>query len=129
MKKKAGIILILISLFCKSFSNFHKDSIIKQVEGIASYYSLKLHHSKTSTGERYHKNKMTAASNLFPLNSIVKVISLESNDSVIVRINDRMSNKMLKKNRVIDLSYIAAKKMHFLKQGLINVKVILLPNE
>ena len=92
--------------------------------GLASYYSHSLHGSKTANGERYHKHKMTAASNLLPINSKVIVYNLKNNDSVIVRINDRMSPKMLNKKRIIDLSYTAAKKLKFLKQGLLMVKVV-----
>lgn len=96
----------------------------KVAEGIASYYSNSLHGTKTSNGERYKKHEYTAASNVFPLNTWVYAISIETNDTIKVRINDHMHPDMLKIGRVIDLSYIAAKKLHFLNTGIIPIKVI-----
>ncbi len=80
-----------------------------KVRGIASFYSANLNGTLTSTGERYKNKKYTAASNLFLLNTIVRVTSLKNGKSVLVRINDRMHPSMLRKGRVIDLSGAAAK--------------------
>ncbi len=96
----------------------------KVAMGIASYYSNHLHGTLTSTGERYNKYEYSAASNVFPLNTWVYAISIETNDTVKVKINDRMHPNMLKIGRVIDLSYISAKKLHFLNKGLLPIKVI-----
>ncbi len=93
------------------------------ITGIASFYSLNLDGTKTATGERYRNNKMTAASNDFKLNTWVRVTNLKNHRSVIVRINDRMHNRMQKKGRVVDLSRIAASRLGFLKNGLARVRV------
>jgi rare lipoprotein A (peptidoglycan hydrolase) len=82
-----------------------------KVRGIASFYSANLNGTLTSTGERYKNKKYTAASNLFLLNTIVRVTSLKNGKSVLVRINDRMHPSMLRKGRVIDLSGAAAKNL------------------
>jgi rare lipoprotein A len=55
-----------------------------------------------------------------PFNTIVKVTNLSNNKSVVVRINDRGPYE---KDRVIDLSKSAAKKLDFIKLGLTQVKV------
>lgn len=95
----------------------------KSVNGIASFYSSNLDGTLTSTGERYRNNKLTAASNNFPLNTWVKVTSLFNGKSVVVRINDRMHPRMKKKGRVVDLSRAAANQLDFISRGITKVKV------
>lgn len=95
----------------------------KVYTGIASYYSKKLHNSKTATGERYRNEKLTGASNNVKLNTWVKVTNLSNNKTVVVRINDRMHPRMAKKGRVVDLSWSAAEKLGFIKKGLQKVKM------
>ncbi len=96
---------------------------INHIQGISSFYSKNLDGTETSTGERFYNNKYTAASNLYKLNTIVRVTNLENGRSVLVRINDRMHPNMLKKGRVIDLSQSAAKQLVFRSQGLVKVMV------
>ncbi len=76
--------------------------------GIASWYGGKFHGRRTSNGEIYDMNKLTAAHKTLPFNTIVEVTNLENNKKVIVRINDRGP---FIKNRIIDLSYKAAKRI------------------
>ncbi|MBC7650245.1 MAG: septal ring lytic transglycosylase RlpA family protein [Deinococcales bacterium] len=95
----------------------------KIIKGKASFYSLNLHGTKTSTGETFDNNKMTAASNSFKMNTWVLVTNLSNDKTVIVRINDRMHPKMAKKGRVIDLSHAAAKKLGFLQKGITKVEI------
>jgi|GEM_PF-1587644 len=99
----------------------------KTICGIASFYSLNLDGTRTSTGEIFRHKKMTAASNNFKLNTWVKVTNLSNGKVVIVRINDHMHKRMEKKGRVIDLSRTAAKALDFMKAGLTKVKVEELP--
>jgi rare lipoprotein A (peptidoglycan hydrolase) len=95
--------------------------------GTASYYSKSFEGSKTSTGEIFRNNRMSAASNDFDLNTWVRVTNLDNNKSVVLRINDRMHPRMQKKGRVVDLSRLAAKKLDFIKSGLTRVKVEVVP--
>jgi len=96
-----------------------------KVTGIASFYSAKFNGLKTASGEIYKHKKYTAASNLFLINSVVRVTNMRNGKSVLVRINDRMHPKMLKKGRVIDLSGGAAKKLSMTKKGEGIVRVII----
>ncbi|WP_298297448.1 septal ring lytic transglycosylase RlpA family protein [Hydrotalea sp.] len=116
--------------FCIAFIGKAQDSLAvvpvklpKVVTGIASFYSLNLTGTQTATGERFDNKNMTAASNSFKLNTRVRVTNLRNDKSVIVRINDRMSKRMAKKGRVIDLSRAAARKLQFMKRGLVKVRV------
>ena len=77
-------------------------------KGIASWYGKKFHGQRTANGEIYDLYKYTAAHPTLPLPCIVRVTNLETRQSVMVRVNDRGP---FKKNREIDLSYIAAKKI------------------
>ncbi len=92
-------------------------------EGMASWYGPKFHGRRTSNREVYDMHGMTAAHKTLPFNTYVKVINLENNLSVTVRINDRGP---FVGDRLIDLSYAAAKKLKMSKKGLAPVRVIAL---
>ena len=100
-----------------------KESTIKY--GMASYYAKKFHGRKTATGNIHRDELYTAACNVLPLNSWVKVTNLKNNKSVIAKINDRMHPK---NKRLIDLSQSAAKQLGYVHRGVTKVKVELLPN-
>jgi rare lipoprotein A len=91
--------------------------------GIASWYGPDFHGKLTANGEIYNMYEYTAANKTLPLGTIVKVINLNNNRSVIVRINDRGP---FVKGRIIDLSYIAGKKIGIDKTGTAPVKLIVL---
>ena len=57
--------------------------------GIASWYGSDFHNKKTTNGERYDMNTLTAAHRTLPLPSIVKVTNLENGRSLVLRVNDR----------------------------------------
>jgi rare lipoprotein A len=125
-------LIVAAFLFVGAAKSQHLDSVLnlnsldkyQAINGKASFYSKNLHGTKTSTGERYDNNKMTAASNHFKLNTWVKVTNISNGESVTVRINDRMHPRMAKKGRVIDLSRLAAVKLNFIKAGITKVQVI-----
>lgn len=90
--------------------------------GTASYYGQHWTGRLTSSGERFHKDSLTAAHKYFKFGTIVKVTNT-SNDSVrYVKINDRLpkSSKF-----IIDLSYGTAKELNFIRKGI--TKVVLEP--
>ena len=89
-------------------------------EGRASWYGRRYHGKKTSTGEVYDMFKMTAAHPTLPLPSYARVTNVTNQRSVIVRLNDRGP---FLGNRIIDLSYVAAKKLGVVSAGTGNVIV------
>jgi rare lipoprotein A len=95
--------------------------------GIASFYAAKFEGRLTATGEVFRQKFFTAASNLYKLNTWVRVTNLRNGKSVIVRVNDRMHPNMLKLGRVIDLSHTAAKTLGMTGHGLQKVKVEKVP--
>lgn len=95
--------------------------------GVASWYGRKFHGNSTANGETYDMYAMTAAHRTLPLPSYVRVTNLSNGRSVIVRVNDRGP---FMKNRLIDLSWTAAKKLGFIEQGHARVRVeLVLPGE
>ena len=93
--------------------------------GIASFYAKKFNGRKTANGDIYNSTKYTAACNVLPLNTWVKVTNLKNNKSVIVMINDRLHAKT---KRLVDLSKDAAQKLGYVGRGLTRVKVEVLRN-
>lgn len=91
--------------------------------GIASWYGTKFHGHLTSNGEVYNMFAMTAAHKTLPLPSYVRVTNLDTQQSAIVRVNDRGP---FHQDRVIDLSYSAAYKIGMLQRGTARVKLELL---
>ena len=90
-------------------------------EGIASWYGPKFQGRLTASGERFDMHKLTAAHRTLPLGTRVRVINLENGRSVVVRINDRGP---FVKNRIIDLSYEAARRLGFVQQGTARVRIV-----
>ena len=101
----------------------HSSSVIKY--GTASFYAAKFNGRRTANGEIYNSKKYTAACNVLPFSTWIKVTNLRNKKSVIVRINDRMHPK---NKRLIDLSGIAAKKINLSGRGLCRVKIEVLKN-
>ena len=88
--------------------------------GYASWYGDPYHGRRTSNGETYNKYGLTAAHRTLPFDTVVKVNNLENGKIVKVRINDRGP---FKENRVIDLSYAAAKEIDMLGPGTAKVSL------
>ncbi len=91
--------------------------------GLATYYAQKFEGGLTATGEIFRHSKLTAASNVFALNTWVRVTNLLTGKSIIVRINDRMHPSMTKKGRVLDLTMTAAKQLHIVGRGVAKVEI------
>ncbi|MBU0744110.1 MAG: septal ring lytic transglycosylase RlpA family protein [Gammaproteobacteria bacterium] len=89
--------------------------------GYASWYGSKFHGLETSTQERFNLYGMTAASPELPLPSYVQVTNLRNGKKVVVRVNDRGP---FYGNRILDLSYAAAKKLGFADHGVAPVKIV-----
>ena len=82
--------------------------------GIASWYGKKFHGRLTAMGEIYDMYAMTAAHKELPLPTAVKVTNLDNGRSVVLRVNDRGP---FHDDRLIDLSYGAARDLGFEHQG------------
>ena len=95
-----------------------KKIIIKY--GMASFYASKFNGRVTSNGDTYQGGKLTAACNVLPLGTWVKVTNLRNDRSVIVQTNDHLHPK---NKRLIDMSRTAAEQLGFIAWGITRVKV------
>ena len=88
--------------------------------GIASYYAKKFEGRKTYTGDVFRCAYMTAACNVLPMGTWIRVTNLKNNKTVVVKINDKL---YYKNKRLLDLSPAAARELGYLGDGLAKVKV------
>jgi rare lipoprotein A len=88
--------------------------------GVASWYGPDFHGKPTSSGEVYDMYQLTCAHNTFALGTTVMVTNLENGRSVELRVNDRGP---FVKERIIDLSYAAARILGMWEKGTAQVRV------
>ncbi|MGI9343674.1 MAG: septal ring lytic transglycosylase RlpA family protein [Gammaproteobacteria bacterium] len=88
--------------------------------GVASWYGKKFHGRPTSSGVIYDMYKMTAAHKALPLPTTVRVTHLGNGKSIVVTVNDRGP---FVHNRIIDLSYAAARELDMIGSGTAMVEV------
>lgn len=107
--------LLIIGLIGLSFSKHTTEN-----KGTATYYGQHYTGRLTASGERFHKDSLTAAHKTFKFGTILRVKNL-LNDSVrLVRVNDRLPKTS---RHILDLSYGSAKELNFLKQGVIPISI------
>lgn len=94
--------------------------------GIASWYGRKFHGRRTSSGEIFDMYAMTAAHKRLPIPSEIEVTNLTNGRHAVVRINDRGP---FVRNRIIDLSYAAAKQLGMLGSGTAPVEIRAISHE
>lgn len=104
----------------KKDSTKKEPKVSRVLYGTASYYADKFNGRETANGEIYDSKKMTAACNVLPLGTWIRVTNLSNNRSVIVKTNDRLHARM---TRIVDLSRVAAEKLGYIGKGLTKVKV------
>ena len=92
--------------------------------GIASWYGYETYHQEgghmTANGEAFDPRGLNAAHKHLPLPTFVRIVNLENDREIIVRVNDRGP---FIEGRIIDLSAGAAKKLGFYEKGTARVLV------
>jgi rare lipoprotein A len=94
--------------------------------GTASWYGAYFVGKPTASGEPYNMYDLTAAHPTLPLGSLVRVTNLRNGRTVVLRINDRGP---IVPDRIIDVSYSAARVLKFKEQGIQRVRLDLVPPE
>ena len=125
MKRRGAAVLLAAALLAGCSHRYHfPPSFAPPVgfveEGVASWYGPGYHGHRTSNGEVYDQEALTAAHAVFAFNTRVKVTLLSTRRSVVVRINDRFPNH---KGRVIDVSHAAAQAIGLVGPGTGRVRV------
>ena len=90
--------------------------------GTASWYGKQFHGKTTASGEDFDMFEFTAAHRKLPLGSFVKVTNLKNGKWIIVRVNDRGPYVG---NRIMDLSYSAARMLNF-RDGVERIRIDLI---
>jgi rare lipoprotein A len=85
--------------------------------GVASFYT---EGARTASGERLNPNELTAAHRTLPFGTRLRITSVASGRSVVVRVNDRGP---FVKGRAVDVSYSAAKQLGITERGVAKVKM------
>jgi rare lipoprotein A len=88
--------------------------------GVASWYGADFHGRATSSGEVYDMYQLTCAHQTLPLGTMVMVTNLENGKSLELKVNDRGP---FVKERIIDVSYAAARMLGMWEKGTASVKV------
>ena len=92
---------------------------VAQQSGKASYYAHKFHGRKTSSGVPYHKDSLTCAHRTLPFGTLLEVVNPINKKRVVVKVTDRGP---FTRNRVLDLSYAAAKELDIIRSGIAMVE-------
>ena len=117
------IVVLIGACTLPPVSTWHRDAYPARPEikqGIASWYGPGFHGRRTSSGEVYDQHAMTAAHRTLPLGTRVRVTRVDDGRSIEVRINDRGP---FVDDRMIDLSYSAAKKLGMVRAGIAKVVI------
>ncbi len=98
-----------------------------QQVGTASWYGSDFHGRPTASGETYNMYGCSAAHKTLPLGTRVRVTNLANNRKVVVPINDRGP---FVGDRIIDMSYGAARQLGMVKEGLakVHIEVLQIPS-
>jgi rare lipoprotein A len=92
------------------------------IHGWASWYGQPHHGRLTASGETFDMHRLTAAHPSLPLGTRLLVTNVANGRAVVVRVNDRGPYR---RGRILDLSYAAARALHAVEAGVINVRVAL----
>jgi len=89
-------------------------------EGIASWYGPQFHAKRTASGEVYNMYDLTAAHRVLPMQTRIRVTNVKNGKSVVLRVNDRGP---FVDNRIVDLSYAAARELDVIGPGTAQVRL------
>lgn len=92
----------------------------KVATGKASFYAHKFEGRRTSSGQTYRAKEHTAAHRFHSFGTLLEITNEANGSKTIVRVNDRGPHS---KDRLIDLSYAAAKDLGMVSSGTGNVSI------
>lgn len=117
---KIKIVLVACIVLVITFTVVaQKVEIGKKIKGSASYYHKKFNGRKTASGERLNNQDYTCAHRFFPFGTMLEIVNPSNGKWVVVRVNDRGP---FSKNRVIDLSFSAAKQLGMIQKGILKIE-------
>jgi rare lipoprotein A len=108
------------------FLFIHFSAFAQTEKGEASFYHNKFDGRGTSNGEIFRQNKYTCAHKTLPFGTWLKVTRVKNNNVIYVRVNDRLPKSS---KRCIDLSFLGAEKLDFIKNGHTPVQLDIVKSE
>ena len=122
VKRYCVLVIVLTTLLtgCGALRNSGMLDTGEVQIGMASWYGGKFHGRITTSGEKYNMHKLSAAHRTLPFGTLARVTNLDNDKNTIVRINDRGP---WISERVIDLSYGAARKLDMVNDGVARVRL------
>lgn len=129
LSRVAFAVLLLCQLLSVACSGNRKAAVpptmgVPIERGIASWYGPRFHGKTTASGERYDMNALTAAHPSLPFGTRIGVRNTRTGREVVVKVNDRGPYS---KNRIIDLSYAAAREVGVVAAGTASVEIYRIP--
>ena len=88
--------------------------------GKASWYGREFQGHRTASGEAFDFHMLTCAHRTLPIGTLLRVTNLGNRRSIMVRVNDRGP---VPAERIIDLSFAAARSLGFNGRGNAHVKL------
>lgn len=115
-------LMIIIAFLLLGSRLIAQDTIQKayKTTGLASFYAKKFNGRKTTSGQKFHNDSLTAAHKKLKFGTYVLVRNLKNDSTVIVRINDRLPQNS---KRTIDLTQKAARQLNFIRSGITKVEI------
>lgn len=101
------------------------EDLEEALAGLATYYGPGFHGRRTASGERFDSRALTAAHRTLRFGTRVRVTSVRTGRSVVVRINDR--GPFGRRERIIDLSVGAARRIGLDRAGVMQVRLEIVP--
>lgn len=88
--------------------------------GVASWYGRQLKFKQTKQGDQFDQNDLTASHKSLPIDCLIRVTNQENGKSIVVKVKER---QVTSSNRIVDLSYSAAKFLGVVEKGTVNVRI------
>ena len=118
----AALVVLVLTVVAASVRDTARERRVQT--GLASYYGPGFHGQETASGEIFDQRKMTAAHRTLPLGTVVRVTNLDNGRRVELRVTDRGPyGRNYRKGTIIDVSKGAARRLGFIRDGLVRVRI------
>ncbi|MHA7609589.1 septal ring lytic transglycosylase RlpA family protein [Elizabethkingia meningoseptica] len=115
MSRIIFLLAVMSTLACSSVNKINSN---EEKLTMVSYYGDKFNGRKTSCGEVFDNDKLTAAHAKLPFGTKVLLTNTDTGDTVTVKVNDR---GYLHKGRAFDITKSAFKKLGDIRKGVLKV--------
>jgi rare lipoprotein A len=121
--RRSVIALVVFGLYACATAPAPTPTEPEVLRGVASWYGQEFAGRSTANGEIFDPLLFTAAHRTLPFGTLIEVRNAKTNESVRVRINDRGPYIG---NRILDLSYAAAKQISLVEPGSGDVELMVI---